>query len=224
MSGVFGVVLPASAQEESGGRWIEELNLRLIPRFGLLAPDDLFYDQFKNFSGDGYIEWTSAALGRAAYVGLGVEAEVEGSGFLVRAEVARSVDGWLTAGHGILIPRVFFQPPQVVNTWFDLRANITFLSLQAVLPTRLEYRGIEPYVLAGYAGKWYSFGDPSITNEVEAILPGNGFTHSLELGAGLTFTLFGLRWDAQMKDSINKYWAKTQNDFVFSGGIVWEVR
>ncbi|MBT8396578.1 MAG: hypothetical protein HKO65_19565 [Gemmatimonadetes bacterium] len=214
--GIAGAHDPASAQEE--------LELRVIPRFGLLAPDAQFYDRFKNFSGDGYIEWTSGALGRAALVGLGVEAEIGNFGILFRGEVARSFEGWLSAGHGILIPRVFFEPPQVVNTWFDVPVNMTFGSLQIILPTRLEYRGIQPYILAGYAGKWYSFGEPTRPNEVEAILPGNGFTHSLELGGGLTFALFGLTFDAQLKDSINKYWEKTQNDLVLSGGLIWSIR
>jgi hypothetical protein len=112
----------------------------------------------------------------------------------------------------------------VVNTWFDLKTALTFLGAQVILPTILEYRGARPYVLAGYAGKWYSFGAPSQPNEVDAILPNNGFTHSLELGGGLTFRLFGFDFDAQVKDSINRYWGKTQHDLAFSGGLIWTVR
>ena len=216
IAGVTAVAPPASAQED--------LQIRVIPRFGLLAPDAYFYEIFKNFSGDGFVEWTSGSLGRAAVASLGVEVEVGDWGVLFRGEVARSFRGWLSAGHGVLIPRVYYEPPQVVRTWFDVPAAITFLSLQAVLPTRLEYRGIQPYVLAGYGAKWYSFGDPTSPNEVEAILPGNGLTHSLELGAGTTFGLFGFTFDAQMKDSINRYWGKTQHDLIFSGGLIWAVR
>jgi hypothetical protein len=73
----------------------------------------------------------------------------------------------------------------------------------------------------GGGGKWYHFGAPTESNTVEAILPNDGFTPTLELGAGATFSLFGLTFDIQARDDINKYWDKTQHDLVFSGGIQW---
>lgn len=215
---------PGSGLGQEGGGFLEEVEIRVIPRFGLLMPDNAFYEKWKNFSGDGLIEWTSGSLGRAAYAGVGVEVEHGGLGVLLRGEVARSFEGWHTAGHGVLIPRIYFEPPEVVNTWFDQTAALTFLNLHLVLPTKLEYAGLQPYVLAGYSGKWYSFGEPSQENEVEAILPDDGFTPAAELGAGLTFRVFGLTFDAQIKDSINEYWDKVQHDLVVSGGLVWEIR
>jgi hypothetical protein len=200
------------------------LQVRVIPRFGLLAPDSYFYEEFTNFSGDGFVEWTTGSLGRAAFVGLGVEVGFANGGLLLRGEVARSFEGWLSAVHGILIPRTLFNPPEVVNTWFDVPASITFLSLQAVLPTRLGFWGIQPYVLAGFTGKWYSFGSPTTENTVGAILPSNGFTPSAEVGGGFTLGIFGLTFDAQVKDNINRYWDKTQHDLVVSGGLIWRVR
>jgi len=210
---------PAAAQ-----RIPEEVSLRLIPRLGLLAPDDYLYEEFRNFSGDGPVEWTTTSLGRAALVGMGVEVEWDDLPLFVRMEVARSVDGWANAGHGVLVPRVLFEPPEVVMTWLDLPATVTFAGIQAVLPTRLEFFGIQPFVLAGYSGKWYSFGPPTRENTVEAILPEDGFTPSADLGAGFTVRLFGLTLEAQVKDNINSYWGKTQHDLVVSGGLVWQVR
>lgn len=201
-----------------------DLEVRLIPRFGLLSPDSYFYEEFANFSGDGPVEWTTGSLGRAAFAGLGVEVRSGQRGIFVRGELARSFEGWLSAVHGLLIPRVFFEPPRVVNTWLDVPVSMTFLSLQAVLPTRLEIRSVHPYVLAGFSGKWYSFGSPTEPNTVGAILPSDGYTPALELGAGITFRLVGLTFDAQAKDVVNKYWEKTQHDLVFSGGLVWRVR
>jgi len=198
--------------------------IRIVPRVGLLSPDTYFYEEFKNFSGDGFIEWTTGSLGRAALLGLGVEVGLEGLGVNLRGEISRSFEGWLAAAHGVLIPRVFFQPPEVVTTWFDLPASVTFLSLQAILPTRFTFHGLQPFVLAGYSGKWYSFGPPTRENTVEAIFPSNGWTASVDLGGGVTFELLGVALEAQVRDNINRYWDKTQHDLVFSGGVVLTVR
>lgn len=213
------LAVPATAQ-----RIPEELGVRLIPRLGLLAPDDYFYEEFRNFSGDGPVEWTTTSLGRAALLGMGVEVGWDDLPLFVRMEVARSLDGWANAGHGVLRSRVLFEPPEVVTTWLDVPATVTFLGLQGIFPTRLEFLGIQPYVLAGYSGKWYSFGAPIRENTVEAILPEDGFTPSADLGAGFTVRLFGLTFEAQVKDNINSYWGKTQHDLVLSGGLVWQIR
>jgi len=196
----------------------------VIPRLGLLAPDTYFYEEFKNFSGDGFVEWTTGSLGRAALLGIGAEAWFETLGFILRGEVARSFEGWLAASHGVLIPRFYFQPPEVVTTWFDVPASVTFVSLQAIFPTRFSLPPVQPFVMAGYTGKWYSFGPPTRENAVEAILPSNGWTPSLDLGGGLTIRLYGVDLEAQVKANINRYWGKTQHDLVFSGGMAWTVR
>jgi hypothetical protein len=224
---------PAGASVTDSALWAQDRGeavgssptlIRIVPRVGLLSPDTYFYEEFKNFSGDGFIEWTTGSLGRAALLGLGVEAVFEDLGFSLRGEVSRSFEGWLAAAHGVLIPRVFFQPPEVVTTWFDLPASVTFLSLHAILPTRFTLHGLQPFVLAGYSGKWYSFGPPTRENTVEAIFPSSGWTASVDLGGGVTFEWLGVALEAQVRDNINRYWDKTQHDLVFSGAVVWTVR
>jgi hypothetical protein len=202
----------------------EELSIRIIPRFGLLSPDSYFYEEFENFADDEPVEWTNGSLGRAAYVGFGLEAGFQERGIYLRGEVGRTFEGWLSAVHGVVRPRVLFEPPEIINTWLDVPAALTFASLQLILPTRFQYWGIQPYFLMGGGGKWYSFGDPTEDNLVEAILPSDGFTANADLGAGVTFPLWGLEFDLQARDTFNRYWGKYQNDLVFSGGLVWTVR
>ncbi len=208
--------MPAAAQER--------VEISVVPRFGLLSPGRALYEEFKNFAGDGYVEWTSGSLGRAALVGLGLDLGFTDLGIRVRGEISRSFEGWLAATHGVLIPRVYFQAPEIVNTFFDVPAAVTFASLQALLPTRLSYRGIEPFVLLGFSGKWYGFGSPSPENTVEAILPTEGFEPSADLGGGLTFRLLGLTFETQVRDNINRYWGRTQHDLSVTGGLVWVIR
>ncbi len=202
----------------------DNLTIRVIPRFGLLSPDVYFYEEFANFADDEPVEWTTGSLGRALVAGVGVEVGLENRGLFLRGEVVRSMSGWLLAVHGIVVPRVYYEPPEIVNTWLDLPAALTFASLQLVLPTQFELWGIRPYVMAGGGGKWYHFGSPTEPNTVEAILPSDGFTAALDLGAGVSFTLYGLAFDLQLQDSINRYWGKTQHDLIFSGGLAWRVR
>ena len=207
---------PLSAQDKS--------TIRIIPRFGLMSPDSYFYEEFANFADDEPAEWTTGSLGRAAVVGLAVEVTLGDRGLAVRGELSRSFGGWLSAVHGIIRPRIFFDPPEIINTWLDVPAAMTFANVQVVLPTQFKAGGIQPYVLAGGGGKWYHFGEATEPNTVEATLPSDGFTPALELGAGFTYSLFGLVFDTQIRDSINKYWGKTQNDLIFSQGIIWRIR
>lgn len=199
----------------------EDLSLRIIPRFGLVSPDAYFYEVFANFADDEPTEWTTGELGRAALVGVAVELGREDRGIFLRGELSRSVGGWLSAVHGIVRPRVLFDPPVIINTFLDVPTSITFANLQMVLPTQFDLAGVRPYFLVGGGGKWYGFGDPRQENTVEAILPSGGFTAALELGAGATFSLQGLEFDAQIRDSINKYWDKTQHDLIVSVGLRW---
>ncbi len=202
----------------------DDLTIRIIPRFGLLIPDAYFYEEFANFADDEPVEWTTGYLGRAALVSAGVEVGLEDRGIYLRAEVASSFSGWLSAVHGIVRPRTLFEPPEIVNTWLDVPAALTFANLQLVLPTQFELWGIRPYVMAGGGGKWYHFGTPTEPNTVEAILPSDGFTVALDLGAGVSLTLYGLAFDLELKDSISRYWGKTQHDLIFSGGLAWRLR
>jgi hypothetical protein len=200
------------------------LAIRIIPRFGLLDPDAYFYEEFVSFAEDTPTEWTTGSLGRAAYVGLGVEVGLEERGIFLRGEVGRSFEGWLSAVHGYVQPRIFFEPPAIINTWIDVPAALTFASAQLVLPARLELWGIHPYFLLGGGGRWYQFDDPAEPVTVDAILPSNGFTLSADFGGGIYLDLFGLTLDLQARDALNRYWGKNQNDLVFSGGLVWRVR
>ncbi len=209
---------PAGAQSWS------EVSVRVVPRFGLLSPDSYFYEEFTTFAADQPTEWTTGSLGRAAMVGLALELGLEDQGVYLRGEVGRSFSGWLSAVHGIVEPRVYWDPPRIVNTWLDVPATLTFANLQLVLPTRFEAWSFRPYVLAGGGGKWYHFGSPTEPNTVEAVLPSAGFTPSLELGGGTLVTLLGLDFDLQVRDSINRYWEKTEHDLIFSGGLSWRIR
>jgi len=200
------------------------LTIRIIPRFGLLSPDSYLYEEFSNFADDEPAEWTTGSLGRAAYAALGVEVGLEERGIFLRGEFGRSFEGWLSAVHGIIRPRIFFNPPEIVNSWLDLPAALTFASAQVVLPTQFELWGIRPYILLGGGGKWYDFGDPTEPVTVDAILPSGGFTATADLGGGVIFRVFGIPIDLQLRDSMNRYWGKIQNDLVFSGGLVWRIR
>jgi hypothetical protein len=201
----------------------QSLTVRIIPRFGLLDPDAYFYEEFVSFAEDTPTEWTTGSLGRAAYVGLGLEVGLEDRGIFLRGELGRSFEGWLSAVHGYVQPRIFFDPPTIINTWIDVPAALTFASAELVLPTRLAFLGIRPYFLLGGGGKWYHFDDPTEPVTVDAILPSNGFTLTADLGGGIYLDVLGLTFDLQARDTLNRYWGKNQNDLVFSGGIAWQV-
>ena len=202
----------------------EDLTIRVIPRFGLLNPDSYFYEEFANFADDEPAEWTTGSLGRAAYAGMALEVGLEERGIFLRGEVGRSFEGWLSVVHGIVKPRVFYDPPEIINTWLDVPTALTFATVQLVLPTRFHGWGVQPYFLFGGGGKWYHFGEPTEANTVEAILPSDGFTVNFDLGAGLIFALWGLDFDIQARDALNRYWGKNQNDLIFSGGLIWRIR
>jgi len=207
----------------SSVRGQDDLSIRVVPRAGLLNPDTYFYEVFASFAQDTPTEWTSGSLGRAAYVGLGLEVGWEDRGVFFRGEVGRSFEGWLSVVHSYVQPRVFYDPPTIINTWLDVPAAVTFASAQIVLPARLEIWRINPYFLLGGGGKWYSFDDPTEPNEVGATLPSPGFTATAEIGGGLFVDLFGLTFDLQALDTLNRYWGKYQNDLVFTGGLVWRI-
>jgi hypothetical protein len=196
------------------------LEVKLVPRAGMVSPDRYFYDVFANFSGDGPVEWTTGSLGRAFVAGLGVELGFGDDGILVRGEILRSFNAWLLATHGIVEPRVFFEPPHIVNTSLDVPMTLTFTSVQVVLPTRLELWRFKPYVLLGGGGKFYGFGEPTTPNEVEATLPSDGFTWGADLGGGFILAAFGVHLDLQIRDAITRYWDKTQHDLLFTGGLL----
>jgi hypothetical protein len=182
------------------------------------------YEQYANFSGDGPVEWTNGSLGRALVVGVGCEVGYADRRLMLRGEVLRSLDGWLSAAHSVVVPRQMFEAPRVETTWLDAPVAMTMVSVQLVLPTRLTLWGSEPYVLAGVAGKRYDVGDPTTVNEVDAILPSSGTTWGADIGAGITFPLFGASLDLQGRDAVNRYWGKTEHDFVVSTGVAVRIR
>lgn len=200
------------------------LRIAIMPRAGMVLPDAWLYEQYANFSGDGPVEWTNGSLGRALVVGVGCEIGHAGHGFMLRGEVLRSIDGWLRASHSVVVPRQLFEPPRVETTWLDAPTAITMMSVQIVLPTRLTLWRTQPYVLAGVAGKRYDFGDPTTSNDVEAILPASGTTWGADIGAGIALPLFGLSLDVQVRDALNRYWGKTEHDFVATTGVAWRIR
>ena len=186
-------------------------------------PDDNFYEQFSSFAADTPAEWTNGSLGRAAYVGLSLEVGLEERGIFLRGELGRSFEGWLSAVHGVVRPRIVFEPPAIINTWIDVPAAITLASAQLVLPTRLEFWRIQPYFIIGGGGKWYEFGEPTEPVTVDAILPSNGFTPSADFGGGFYVNVFGIPIDIQARGTVNRYWGKYQNDLIFTGGVAWTV-
>lgn len=203
----------------------EGMQLSVFPRVGLAAPDTYFYEYFNNFYGDGPMEWTTGSLGRAFSAGVGVEIAPRGGKFLIRAEVLRTFDGWLSSVYSLERPRDFFEPPSIDNTWLDIPTSITQTSVQIVLPLRLTLWGLEPYVLGGVGGKFYDFGAPVDDPGVNATLPNDGFTWGGDLGAGVVLPFWrGLRLDLQMRDGVTRYWGKTQHDLYYTGAVLWKVR
>lgn len=194
-------------------------SIRIMPRMGLLSPDTYFYEQYLHFAEDEPTEWSTGSLGRAFVAGLGIEVGFGDTPVLLRGEIVRSFRTWLSLVHSEVVPRQFFDPPTVRSTWIDVPANLTFTSLQIVLPTRLSLAGVQPYVFGGVGGRFYEFGAPQPGNDVGAVLPEEGFTWGGDVGAGFTVEFAGATWDFQARDSFSRYWAKAQNDFLFTGAL-----
>ena len=209
-------IVPVGAQEHVG--------VSLGARVGMVSPDTYLYEQYTNFSGDGPVEWTDGSLGRALLVGLGFEVGRPGGGVQLRGEVLRSFDAWLSVSRSIIQPRVLYDPPYVETTWLDVPSTVLVTTLELVVPTRLKLWSAQPYFMVGAGGKRYTFGEPTEANDVDAILPHDGFTWGGDVGAGVTIPMWGFTLDLQGRDAFNRYWGKTENDFVFSTGVFWRVR
>jgi hypothetical protein len=201
-----------------------QIAVSLGPRMGMVSPDRYLYEQYTNFSGDGPVEWTDGSLGRALVLGVGFHAGRPDGGAFVRGEVLRSIDTWLSVSRSIIMPRVLYDAPYVETTWLDVPATVLLTSLELVIPTRVTLWKAQPYVLAGIGGKHYAFGEPTEANDVDAILPQDGFTWGGAVGAGVTVPVLGLTLDLQGRDAISRYWSKTENDFIYSAGLLWRVR
>jgi hypothetical protein len=200
------------------------ITISVEPRVGALLPDRYLYEKYTNFSGDGPVEWTDGYLGRALVLGAGVEVGFAGGPVTLRGEVLRSFDQWVSVAHSIVMPRQLYTPPYVATTWVDLRAAVTTVSLQVVVPTRLTLWRVQPYVVAGFGGKHYQFGRPTTPADTSAILPNGGFSWGSDVGAGVTIPVAGLTLDLQARESITHYWGKAETDLIASGGVLWRVR
>ena len=200
------------------------VTISVEPRAGAMFPDDYLYEKYTNFSGDGPVEWTDGYLGRALVLGVGVEVGRRGGPVTLRGEVMRSFDQWVSVAHSIVMPRQLYTPPYVATTWVNLRATVTTMSLQLVVPTRLTVWRVQPYVVGGFGGKQYHFGQPTTPADTSAILPNGGFTWGTDVGAGVTIPVLGLTLDLQAREAITHYWGKTETDLIASGGVLWRVR
>jgi hypothetical protein len=196
-------------------------SVRISPRVGMVSPDPYLYEYFANFAGDGPVEWTTGSLGRTLALGLSVEKELKDGAVLLRGEMLGAFAGWVSVAHSVVVPRDLYDPPYIETTWLDVRSSLTMVSLQALLPIRLTVGPVRPYVMAGVGGKYYDFGTPSPPNTVDATLPENGFTWGGDVGAGFTVPFKGLTWDFQARDAMNRYWGKTQHDFLFTAGVLF---
>ena len=220
MKTLFRLTIPALAMVLLPGAGLAQNSVSFYPRVGLLAPDTYLYEQYENFVGDAPTEWSTGSLGRSLLIGVGMELKLGDSGLLIRGEIGRSFEGWLRVSHSVIVPRMFFNPPYIYTTWLDAPYTMTTTSLQLVLPTRLTLWRAEPYVVAGGGGKLYEFGETTLPNEVDAVLPTDGFTWGGDVGAGITMPLFGnLTLDLQARDAFSKYWGKWQHDFIYSGAL-----
>ncbi|HKJ91586.1 MAG TPA: hypothetical protein VJ957_00395, partial [Longimicrobiales bacterium] len=193
--------------------------LRVEPRFGLLLPGRYLYVQYQSYDP---LEWSTGKMGRTGIGGVSVELRLN-DGIRLRGTAMRSVRGWLYARHTVLIPPIGFNPGTEDITWHDVPATLTTGSLELVLPTWIQPLGTHPYVLAGLTGKRYGFGPPTTADSVGTLYPNNGVVRAWDLGGGVEFDLLGLHLDLQGRDTIGRYWGRTQHDVIATAGIAWRV-
>ena len=210
-----GSVTPTTAQTP--------LDVRVIPRAGVMTPAGWLYEYYAHFGVDP-VEWTETAILRAPVVGLGVEVELPGTGVWLRGEAIRSIDAVSSMTHVVLREASGFDPPRVEETPYRVATSVTTLTLDLALPTQLEIGPVQPYVTAGVGGKWYGFDtDPFQELEVDVILPQPGFVGVVNVGGGAVVRLFGLDIDVQVRDAISMYWDRQQHDVMTLIGVAWDV-
>lgn len=215
---VAGSLLPAQAHAQTG------LNIRVIPRAGVLTPADWFYEEFLHFGVDP-VEWTEAAILRTGVVGLAVEVEVPGTGLWIRGELLRTTDAITSMTHGVLLETNGFDPPRVERTPYRVGTALTMGSIDVVFPTLFRVGPVQPYVTAGVGGKHYSFEtDPFLDLSDRVVLPQSGTVAMLNAGAGGTVRIKGLTFDLQVRDALSRYWDRVQHDVMFLAGLSWQIR
>lgn len=206
---------PAASQAAA-----QSLQLRITPRAGAMTPADWFYEEFEHF-GVEPLEWTEAALLRAPVIGLSAELAVMDDALWIRGEILRTVGQELSITHAFLRPPSGFDPPRVLRTPFTLDAAVTTATLDVALPTRFRLPlGLQPYVTAGVGGKRYDFDvAPVLSHDDQIVLPQEGTTWLVNVGAGLTARVAGLQLDLLVRDALSEYWENQQHDVIVLLGL-----
>jgi hypothetical protein len=201
-----------------------DLDVRVIPRAGILTPADWFYEEFAHLGVDP-LEWTEAAVLRSALVGLTAELELVDLGIWVRGEVLRTLGGETSVVNAYLIEASTAGPPQVVRTAYWVPTSLTIGTLDVGLPTALRLPwSVQPYITAGIGGKRYAFDLGVLENaDDDLIPPEDGVTFVTNVGGGLTAPLTGrLGIDLLARDAMSHYWGKLQHDVMVLIGVSWQ--
>ncbi len=202
---------------------LSDVELRVIPRAGVMTPAGWFYVQYTGFFVDP-MEWTEASILRAPLVGLAAELELPGTGVWIRGEALRSIDAITAMTHSVRRAASGFDPPRIEKTSYRVATSVTTATLDIALPTRLRVGPVQPYVTGGLGGKWYGFDtDPFQTLDVNLILPQSGFVGVLNVGGGAVIELPWLTVDLQVRDAISEYWDRQQHDVMFLAGAAWQI-
>lgn len=198
--------------------------VRVMPRIGFMTPADWFYEEFQHFGIDP-LEWTNGAVQASVIAGITVQAGLWNDGLWLRGEVLRTIGSETSVTHAILYGPAGFNPPQVVRTRYVVRSTITSASLDIALPTRLRLPGgVQPYVAAGAGLRHYEFDTTPLANlEDTLVLPRNGTVALVNIGAGLSVDVAGLRLGLNARDAISEYWGNRQHDFTILFGAAFSV-
>lgn len=211
------LVGPTAAAAQAG------LEVRVLPRAGLMTPADWFYEEFRHFGVDP-VEWTEAAILRAPVVGVALELEVPETGVWVRGEVLRTIDAITSMTHAVLFEAGGFDPPRVERTPYRVATAVTTATVDLAFPTRFRMGSVQPYVTTGIGGKWYGFDtDPFLDLQDRVVLPQGGLVATANVGAGVTARVVGLSLDFQVRDALSEYWGRLQHDVMVLGGVTWAV-
>lgn len=205
----------------------QDLAVRVIPRAGIITPADYFYIQFGRF-GLGPVRWTESWILATPTVGLTAEVEIGGSDLWIRGEVLRTIGGETEVVYARAQEPVGINPPEIARTYYYIPTDLTVGSVDLAFPTRfrLPY-GIQPYFTGGIGGKRYTF-DRSAFGPLDElpddmILPQQGVTLMLNVGAGITVQVAGLTFDLLARDAISEYWERQQHDVTLLAGLTWTV-
>jgi hypothetical protein len=209
-----------------GARAAAQLDAQILimPRAGVLTPADWFFEVFHHFGIDP-LEWTQGAIQRSPIAGAAAELVAEQLGLRMRAELLRTIGSETSLTHAVLHTPSGFNPPHVVRTRYVVPSAITMASIDLVLPTRLMLPlGIQPYVSAGAALKHYAFDNSELQPLADLIvLPKDGATAAINIGAGATIRVRGAHLDLLVRDAISHYWNRRQHDVMVVAGLAVRV-